>query len=188
MSVIDLIHNIYVPNIIVKTEEHPSFGRTISLKETASQAKTKKITIKNVPETCLAIKLDGFIPKNSFLLGRKGELSRCDYILIAEDKHNCFLFYIELKSKKTNNASKQFRSSVCLMEYCEALAVEFHQDHIMCPDIIQRFVVFQRKPCVKRPINYSPHDWKNNTSDRFQRIYLTGSENLISFRELSNGC
>lgn len=185
MNPVALIPKLFVPDIIVEPQKDSSSSYKIILKETSKQTKTEQVIIQNLPSVCKAIKLDAFILKNTFLLGKEGELTRCDYVLIVEDNEENYMIFIELKSFKPKGTKieKQFKSSECLMKYCGLLADSFLGDNSLNSQIKFRYVVILRKNMSKRPINIKPVNWNRNSAQNYHKMPVSSKKAIILYKE-----
>lgn len=185
MNPVALIPKLFVPDIIVEPQKDSFSGYKIILKETSKQTKTERVIIRNLPPVCKAIKLDAFKPKNNFLLGKEGELTRCDYVLIVKDNDENYMFFIEFKSFKPKGTKieKQFKSSKCLMSYCGLLAESFLSDNSFNSQIKYRYVVILRKNMPKRPVNLKPVNWNRNSAENYHKIPISSKKAIIHYKE-----
>lgn len=192
MDLISLIKALFVPRLIKETTI--SNGQIeITMKETNEKAKTKKVIIKGLPEKSIALKLDEIEPKilKEFLLGEKGEVTRCDYVLFIQENNNNlesnnnFIYFIELKSKNSNNnkVRNQLKSSYCLIKYCSMLAENFHNNNIL-NNCKYRYLVIKRNNIDKRTTNIEPINWLKNSPSNFAIINLSTAYSSISYQSI----
>lgn len=192
MDLISLIKALFVPRLIKETTI--SNGQLeITMKETNEKAKTKKVIIKGLPEKSIALKLDEIDPNilKNFLLGKKGEVARCDYVLFIQENNNnieCnnkFIYFIELKSNnlKKQKVKNQLKSSYCLIKYCSMLAENFHNNNIL-NDFKDRYLVIKRQSINKRNTKPKGINWSINSSSDYATINLSPNELYISYNKI----
>jgi len=170
---------------LVEPQKNNYGGYYIDMREPSENTKLKKVTISNVPSTSKAVKLDEFIPKNSLLSGKEGELSRCDYVLFVEENGDNYIYYIEMKSTKPGSKPKvQFKASQCLIKYCGLLAEVFIGNKSMNEVQNDRFVLFKRGHLSKRPTSAKPADWSSNSPDNYYERTFSAPISCIRYNEL----
>ncbi|MCE1246345.1 MAG: hypothetical protein LWY06_06855, partial [Firmicutes bacterium] len=81
-------------------------------------------------EDSLLLKIDSFGQLNTIFKDTKGQLQKCDYVLITKYRDKRRIIFIELKSSQPGSNSieihNQFKSTECLMDYCDSILEKFH--------------------------------------------------------------
>jgi hypothetical protein len=125
-------NSIFAQSVIVagnKTDGEYS----VTLTESDKQAKLKNVTIYNIPENSILIKLHeysklGLGNKLSTIINADAGVFRCcDYLLATMIKNELCLYFIEMKSENfvSSEVIQQFKGAICFAEYCNAIAEHF---------------------------------------------------------------
>ena len=107
---------------------------SISLTETDPAAKLKKVTISDVPEKSMLLKLNEYSKlnignkMNKIINDEKSIFQCCDYLLMSEDESKLYMVFIEMKSTNLDRShiTSQFKGASCFMEYCNSIAKHFY--------------------------------------------------------------
>jgi hypothetical protein len=124
----------------------------VRLKETRKNAMLREVTIMDLPNDSIVLKIDKFEQPKTLFKGKNGECKRCDYILALAKENRRFLLFIEMKSGRFNNAEvqQQFKGSECVMDYCDAVLERFHGHDDVFKKYEKRFVIFYKPNLAKR--------------------------------------
>lgn len=130
--------------------------RCVHLKETAADARLKRVVVSGIPDKALLLKPENFEEPRSLFKGTHGERSRCDYLLMCMYNGKPILLFIEMKSsdrKKDREIAQQFKGAECLLDYCAAVLKRFRGEDVCFDAFEKRFVVLycERQPLRKRP-------------------------------------
>ncbi|MEO5357244.1 MAG: hypothetical protein H7844_08095 [Nitrospirae bacterium YQR-1] len=123
------------------------------LKESGTETKLKKVEISDIPENSVLIKLDGYEEPKTLFKSNKGQLKRCDYVLLTRVGNQGIMLFIEMKSQRFSDKDieKQFKGALCVMDYCNAVLNRFHNKEDILSLFEKRFIVFYTLPIPKRP-------------------------------------
>jgi len=184
MDLISLIKNLFVLNLI---EEAILEGGSykITMKETNENAKLRKVVISGLPANSIALKLDKIDSEalKCFLLGEKGEVTRCDYVLFIEENNS--IYFIELKSyrPKGPKIENQFKSSYCLLKYFCALAEKFHNSN-MLNQFTCRYLVFKIRNINKTKTEAERINWSGNSYLKPLTMNISENNTTIKYQKI----
>ena len=138
------------------------YGRSIVILD-EPQTTNSAVTIRNLPDETLVIKVDMFNAPDQIFNGRKGECKRADYVIISP-AHKCIV-YIELKRTRDawNEIVKQLKGAQCLVSYCKNIGQTFWNSREFMRNYKQRFIsighigIPKRKTRMEKPTQ-SAHD------------------------------
>ncbi len=186
MDLISLIKNLFVLNLIEEVIlEGGSYK--ITMKEKNKNSKLSKVDIRGLPANSIALKLDKIDPNilKKFLLGKKGEVTRCDYVLFVQESNNNYMYFIELKSKypKYQKVENQLKSSYCLIKYCSMLAENFHNTDVL-NNFEDRYIVIKRQNMNKRPTEIRNNNWSKNSPFNYATINLSTKDSYIPYQNI----
>lgn len=128
--------------------------RFAQLKECGVDAKLKTVRIFDIPDNSILINLDRYRQPETLFKDNRGQRTRCDYVLLTTFNHLPCMLFIEMKSRSVSDKEilKQFKSSECLMDYCNAVLNRFHEQNDLLKSFHKRFVVFYKpRSTPKRP-------------------------------------
>ncbi|MDR1964739.1 MAG: hypothetical protein LBQ50_13275 [Planctomycetaceae bacterium] len=141
-------HKLLIPELFGKIN-----NQTAILEENEPDAKLKIVNIDEVPNDSILIKIDYGQAYNNIFRNQKGELKRCDYILVANlNENKKVLLFIEMKSQYIdgNELIQKFHASECLFDYIVSTLKHFHDQNINCDEYKKRFILFQKKRIDKK--------------------------------------
>lgn len=153
----------------------------VHLRENDAHAKIKNIFIDGLSSDALLIKTDKAKVEKIFKGAGAGQNKRCDYVLIDDEN----MFFIEIKStfaeSNTDEYSKQFKGSLCVVEYIDSVVREFYLDESILSRLNKHYLLlFKKRPIQKlrtslRPM---PHKQSCNFPDAFSWLEVSEGDTL----------
>jgi hypothetical protein len=130
-------------------------GRTVTLRE--EQCDDSEVTLSELPDDTLIVRLDRFPDARGFLKNEKGECGRCDFLVLTVYKGRSFALFLEMKRGKTeaHKITQQLRGGWCVFLYLEALLEKFHDKRRIAAGFRTRFAACRKTKLDKRPIRPS---------------------------------
>lgn len=161
-------------------------SNTYVLKEKDRDATLNKVTICDIPENTLFIKMDP-IRFNKFFIDNKewGFNKHSDYLIVTQDR----LVFIEMKSRKNVNAEleeecrKKFTSDYCTINYADNIFVDLlSKKSFFNNKEIHYVLLYQSNSIVKE--DFANHQkTPNNTPETFRKIPVC-NEGIISYNNV----
>ncbi len=185
MSDLDLLRKMIREDVIVGARRTDSGRFSLRLEETnTSKGSEYSIELCNVPQECIAIKVDRFVAQKKFFRNDKGQSRRSDYIIITSFKSNNWIIYIELKKGKgtTSTIVQQLKGSQCLIDYCRSLGRSFWgaSTFLESSDYQLRFVTLRAISMNKTGTKRRPK-FVHDSPDTMLTLF---ANNQLQFREL----
>lgn len=113
------------------------------VKLTEPQEPSSIVTIYNLPDDAIIVKVDKFEVDKIFQ-GAKDECKRADYVVISRSGGKKRIIYIEMK--KTKDSEKQIiaqlKGATCFVSYCKEIAKVFWGERDFLTGFQPRFVSF----------------------------------------------
>lgn len=133
MNDAQILREMFAPQALVEQQ-----GRTVVLDE--DKCEDSQLTVRKLPKDAFAIKFVPWELHNAFLSDKHHQLRTADYAIIDPAKKRISI--IELKKGKADNLHivHQLRGSLCLMEYCRKLGIEFWYQKELFRDWNYRFI------------------------------------------------
>jgi hypothetical protein len=142
------------------------------------------VEIHNVPENCLVIKGDAFVPPTAVFQNSRGECKRADYIIIVDDDHTQAILCLELKTGRgdSDEIIQQLKGAACFVAYCREIGRAFWQkSDFLTPDQYQtRYISLVQTRLDKQPTR---HKQPPNHDHPERPLKLSGRRPL-QFRQL----
>ncbi|MBS4068174.1 MAG: hypothetical protein KGZ62_06205 [Sulfurimonas sp.] len=142
------------------------------VKLTEPQEPTSVVTIHNVPDDAVVIKVDKFEVDKVFN-GSKDECKRADYVIISDSCGKKRILYIEMKKTKDSEKQiiSQLKGATCFVAYCKEIASVFWEKRDLLSGFQERFVSFghtgginKKRTRIERPTR------DHNTPERLMKI------------------
>ena len=143
---VDKLRGILHPESIVEIRESKATLKENDVRNPYS------LTLKNVPEGSLLIKIDRFQGGRGFFDCRHGICKRSDYAILTENE----LVLLEMKSNyrsgTAKDVSRQLHGAHCVLDYCVSIGERFFNDKkgFSLPNEVHRVLLVQRNPTGKR--------------------------------------
>lgn len=133
---------------VSKTKEYEKFHVTLTEPDCADS----KVTIRNIPDRSIVLRLDGCVNLSGIFNGTLGECKRSDYVVVAERNEEIVIVHIEMKRTNAamNAVCKQLAGSQCFVNYMQLLGQVFGQRKEFLQSAKHRFVYFGHTGPQKR--------------------------------------
>ncbi len=132
MTIPDSLKDIINDNAHIQLDNS---SHELTIKETAKDAMLKQVVLSGVAtNTTFAWKLDWKSKLSPYFEDGKDLDKGCDAIVVTKIKSQWYIFIVELKSKakrKVTRIRKQFKSSLCFVEYIKAILRTIYKDNTL---------------------------------------------------------
>lgn len=161
MSDIDILNQMIQNSAKVVLDE--SYGKKI-VKLIEPQTGDCCVSIYNIPNETIVIKVDTFKSPNSIFTSCKGECKRADFILITNTESKKVILFIEMKKKKASfdDIKKQLMGAICFFAYCKEIGRRFWSHNSFLEGYKHRFISIGHISIAKRKTRmtreYGLHD------------------------------
>ena len=179
----ELFHQLICDPVKRKLQSH--YGDKLKVELDEPQCPRCCVTIFNIPESSVVIKMDRFGAHENFFKGSRGECKLPDYVIISEYKNRITICYIEMKSGTGNSDEiiQKFKGGQCLLAYCGSIIKLFWMYPGVLREYEERFIsicrISSRKKLKTKKASVSHNKPEN-------MLKITGSCQL-QFKELAGG-
>jgi len=176
-----LLNDIFIETARIELEEHNNGRKKVVLIEHGTEG--SQLEILNIPQDSLVIDVDSSFDNTKLCRNIKGACKRSDYLIISEDKE--LILFIEMK-KGTNSTRpdiiKQLKGSLCVFEYCQSIAREFHDTDNFLHNYRKCFIAFKNVNLAKTQTKVTKIDNNHSTPETLKTI--SGTSN-IQFNQIA---
>ena len=144
----------------------------VTLREEGKDATLRNFRLFDLSKDAVIIKLDDSGVPHGLFSGDKGECRRCDYVVFTSLQGKKLMLFVELKSTKIDKSDviKQFKSSECIMDYCNSVSNIFYARQKLFDEYEKRFVLFHKVRLAKRPTIASSPVIRGRTAEKFGKF------------------
>ncbi|MEG3436606.1 hypothetical protein V0288_05690 [Pannus brasiliensis CCIBt3594] len=160
---------------------------SVTLKEPQSDY---SVTIADLPENTIVIKVESFKRPREIFQGSKGECKLADFVIISDTGIGKIIVCIEMKRNKGNlkDISLQLTGARCLIDYCQKIGKAFWNRDSFLGNYQTRFVSIGRIPIQKTTTSRQKSRGKRSESKKFydrpnEPLKIDG-ERYLQFNEL----
>ncbi|MDR3254432.1 MAG: hypothetical protein LBT31_02550 [Synergistaceae bacterium] len=131
----------------------------------------RKITVTDVPEDSVVIKIGGSFPRCGNFLSGEWARWRADYVLIGAANGKKIVVFIETgaASQCKKDTERLMHGAVCAIEYCAALAREFISAEGLVDGAKRYFVKMKPRGPVRKRFSYTAR-FASNDSPEMVRV------------------
>jgi len=183
MNDIDILHQMITDK--AKVALVPEYNRKM-VKLTETECPDSTATIFGMPENSIIISLDSFWLPNKILTGRRGQLKRADFVIVANYNEKGIIICIELKKRKGDNKKiiKQLTGAQCFITYCQKVGQTFWDQPDFLENYEHRFISINHTSVSKKGTRPKPRASVHNQPKNFLKI---SSPNHLEFNKIA-GC
>lgn len=170
-----------------------SYGNVCSLgqyvmRETGSDATLKEVTIRDIPENSLVIKMDKIKFTNLFnsnVIKSWGFNKHSDYLIVTQDR----LVFVEMKSRTSVNSEleekcrKKFLSDSCTINYADDIFIKLLSKNSFFNNKKTHYVLLYQSVSVNKKNFLNLSQPSNNTPETFRKIAVC-NEAIISYNRV----
>ncbi len=158
------------------------------LEERDNNASLKRITICDIPNGALIVKMDNHVRFSNFIRDQKawGFNKHSDYLIITNDK----IVFIEMKSKKDINqdliddCEQKFTSDNCTMHYADSIFREMLSKQSFFDKREPHYVLLYQNPSITKTLTALVKLMPNTTPKAFRRIPISNEGTISFFRTI----
>ena len=180
MNDIEILHQMITDN--AKVALVPNYnGKMVELTETECRDSTA--TIFGMPENSIIINLDRFWLPDKILTGKRGQLKRADFVIVANDNRKWIIICIELKRIKGDNKKiiKQLTGAQCFITYCQKVGQAFWNQPDFLENYEHRFISITHTSISKQRTRVKCSANIHNQPTKFLKI---SSPNHLQFNKI----
>lgn len=152
--------------------EQDVLTRKTFVKLVEPQEPTSIVTIHNLPDDAVVIKVDKFEVGKVFN-GSNDECKRADYVVISDSGGKKRILYIEMKKSKDPEKQivAQLKGATCFVGYCKEIAKMFWGERTFLSEFQSRFVSFGHTGSIKKRRTRVDRSMScHNTPERMMKI------------------
>ncbi|MFZ3016931.1 MAG: hypothetical protein WA056_00580 [Gallionella sp.] len=182
MPDLDILKQLIHPNAMVPLTV--TYGKK-SVELSEPQYPSSVVTVSNVPEDAIVIKVDSFKSPDAVFSNSKGECKRADYVIVSNANNKKRIIFIEIKATKDreNSIIKQLTGAKCFMLYCQAIGKEFWNQNDFLKDYKYRFVSIGHTSIAKRKTRIERKC--SSIHDQPEKMLKIASPNHLQFNQLA---
>lgn len=162
----------------------PCMSGSVILEERDNSATLKKITICDIPNDALIVKMDNNVRFSNFLRDQKawGFNKHSDYLIITNDK----IVFIEMKSREEvnqeliNDCERKFTSDNCTMLYADSIFRELLSKQSFFDKREPHYVLLYQNPSVTKTLTTLEKVLPNTTPKSFRKIPIS-NDGIVSY-------
>lgn len=141
-----------------------------------------RLEIFNIPSDAIIIDVDSNFENQKIFSGASDECKRSDYIIISESER--VVLFIEMKkgSSSTSEIVKQLKGSLCIFNYCQAIAREFFDRDDFLSTYKKRFIAFKNVNLDKKKTRIDKRKNSHSSPDTLMKVSQT---NNIQFKKIA---
>lgn len=164
---IDILIQLIKDSALVKKQEKYS-KMMVNLIE--PQDPESNVTIYNLPDDAIIIRVDKFRSPDAVFNGKNGECKRADFVIISADK-KCII-YIEMKRNRDqwNQIVKQLQGAQCFMKYCQEIGKCFWNKNEFLKGYKSRFISIRHINIPKRKTRFFRESQSHDTPEKAMKI------------------
>jgi len=158
------------------------------LKENGANASLKEVEIIDIAKDSVLLKMDRIkAPDKLFRKGR-GQLKRCDYLLITEVFKKKLMIFIEMKPIGKNASEfkeeiiQQFKSTDCIVDYIKSVLSKFYDENAPFKNHEKRYIQLYKSIIDKKSTRINKSSSKHNIPTNYYKYPI--SEKTISLKTL----
>jgi hypothetical protein len=143
----------------------------------------ERIAVLDIPENSIVINMHIASPRTGRMFPQeKRARLQGDYAIAGTADGQDFIAYIETNDASAQRADteKRLRGAVCVMDYCAAIAREFHGSNGLLAGYTRHFVKIKAHGRINRRFNFSSRLLENDSPEKLR--VLEGTK--IPFRYL----